>query len=182
MGEDNDEDFELQTVACGNPVVAMNNGLELSYTIDTTTLKRSGYADLNSWYGNQIAKSRLWNSCAPANNEMRGFPGVVYHACNNGDIGLHIFGNDVQAMCRFDWNGYTGKGMDMYLGFDRSKRRVCDGYGNGGFSELQCTPATTHCSAYLSGDPHFVCCIFLYIYIHSKADEIWNISIYTAYI
>ena len=125
---DND-DFAVYTKVCSNPVIAANNLLELSYTIDTDTLTWEGYADTDNWYGTSTALARLENSCTQGlKNIQRSF----YHACNNGG-GIHIQG----TLCR--WGGVgirEGETISIYFGFDGNREFICDGKGDGGFTSL----------------------------------------------
>ena len=112
---------------CSNPVIALNNNLELSVTIDVNTLYMIGLPDINNWIGTITARNRLtascWNSQSIPNNTMpRSYEAAIYHACGNGG-GIHIL--IPQSICAWSTSS-LGQDIEIYYGFDTDKEKYCN--------------------------------------------------------
>ncbi len=88
----------------------MNNGYELSFTIDANTHKITWFSHTNAWVG---STSYVVNSCYSSTGGVGQFPRALdtsmFHACQNGG-GFHIIlGSN---------NACAERIIDVYLGFD----------------------------------------------------------------
>ena len=129
-----DPDFDSLAVTarvCQNPVIALNNLLELSSTINVDTLQREGDGNPDFWYGEDVALARLeetgCSTLSPLTED-------VYHACGN-TAALHIQTGDRAgaAQCTWDWDDpRINKTIAIWFGFDNNGVSVCDGQGLGG--------------------------------------------------
>ena len=117
-------EYELIAKPCSNPVFALNNGYELTMTLN----KQFDIIDnhkLFNWIGTDTAKQRLINYCYPTEIcKPRMFLDVVYQTCFNPD-GIHIF----NGQC--SWNSWyyssqksLGQNISVYLGF--SNKTECN--------------------------------------------------------
>ena len=124
-------EYAVVAKPCSNPVRALNNDFELSFTIDPTTNYISGFANLSNWIGTTSAKNRLSNTCynslngsnLPTMTQPRNLSDVIYHACGNNN-GMHLEITDQRCV----WDNQQAKGgnIEMYYGFDVSKQDYCD--------------------------------------------------------
>eukprot|EP01083_Nonionella_stella_P029155 80345_1 len=131
---------------CHNPIVALNNNREMSYTIDVNTITTSGPLDADDWFdhsdGNAV--SNLDTTCeeplAPLTTD-------VIHSCQQHN-GLHIQTNDQsnqRPVC--EWNLNKGKHrhdgfISIYFGFDANRKYVCGGQGTEDLIPIASLPKT----------------------------------------
>eukprot|EP01084_Bolivina_argentea_P154707 269653_1 len=111
---DNYNDFALIAKPDSNAIFALNHKRELSWTLDTDTMKFANYSDADNWIGSNTAKNRLMNGCRDS-EFPRSFFNTIYQACFNG-AGVHIWPD--QRACMWDWYDYLGIDIEIYLGFE----------------------------------------------------------------
>eukprot|EP01084_Bolivina_argentea_P067103 122293_1 len=128
------DEYAVYAKVCENPIMALNNLKEMSYTLDSNTLLYSSTSNLDNWYGTTKAKSRLRNSCF-ANGVLKDFPTGIYQACGNGGAtgGIHLVPS---TWCRFIHGANVGVNVDVYFGYDAQREYVCDGKGTGDTKKL----------------------------------------------
>eukprot|EP01083_Nonionella_stella_P089621 250120_1 len=99
-----------------NPVIALNNYKEVSYTINTSNSKLLGYADLSNWIGTANALSRLSNSCyGDDKSKASSLDDVIYQACGNGE-GLHVW--PLRHSCRWSYtDDAPAPDIEVYFGY-----------------------------------------------------------------
>ena len=52
-------DYAVQAVICSNPVITLNNGYEVSFTVDYDKNEEVSVSNLDNWLGSETAKARL---------------------------------------------------------------------------------------------------------------------------
>eukprot|EP01083_Nonionella_stella_P092118 257763_1 len=127
-------EYAVKSDICSNPIYALNNGYELSFTLDLTTSFVTGFTDLNNWIGSNNAKNRMENSFYPSNINLGAEPRLIidddcfYHASGNTD-GLHIVisidGDSDWTDCMYDYTTKVGHDIKIWIGFDKNKAKIC---------------------------------------------------------
>eukprot|EP01083_Nonionella_stella_P071699 192741_1 len=144
-------DFALETVACSNPVFAINNKKEMTWKVNPLTYKVDPsdyylYSDnreavypaaqwkwnyqSSDWIGSSKAKERLRTEAdCPfylENGDPRDFP-ELYHSCRvNPDWKGYLRIDVNRNLCAWDQDYEVNQDMNVYFGFDRHKRSVCE--------------------------------------------------------
>eukprot|EP01084_Bolivina_argentea_P231894 390954_1 len=148
--------YAVKSDICSNPIYALNNGYELSYTLDITNSFVTGLSNLNNWIGTTTAKNRLSNGCHTYAG-IGTLPGTlldteVFGAYCNG-AGLHLItGNSVArwplgTRCQWDWENTVGQDISVWIGFDQNKIKWCK-HQNGNYVLLPPTSAPTLTPSY----------------------------------
>eukprot|EP01084_Bolivina_argentea_P311234 538702_1 len=139
--------FALKAKLCSNPIYALNNGYELSYTLNTTTSHVEGYGSDDYWIGSLTAIIRTRNYCyhhindqndyqAECNKEKpqyakRLIDGHIYWSGENPSGGIYLSDNRKQSVwesnpqCVWKWDVIFGHNITLWLGFDAEKVRSC---------------------------------------------------------
>eukprot|EP01083_Nonionella_stella_P065221 170694_1 len=129
-GAENTE-YAVTADVCSNPIYALNNGYELTHTLDLATSLISGFTDLNYWIGSSNAKNRMTNSCYNYGRSLGGAPLLIsdnefYFACgNSGGLHIHI-GNSKGTTCRYNYANNVGHDITIWIGFDSTKTKMCE--------------------------------------------------------
>eukprot|EP01084_Bolivina_argentea_P274413 467735_1 len=125
--EFNETDYMVTTKVCSNPVYALNNKKEMSYSLNITDGRIAGYQNTDNWIGSQKAKARLNNVCfgglAGVGSEPHNITDLnfFYQSCGNFE-GIHIG----ETICKWQYSDFIHKNIDMYFGFDMHKNAWCD--------------------------------------------------------
>eukprot|EP01083_Nonionella_stella_P092119 257764_1 len=120
-------EYAVKSDICSNPIYALNNGYELSFTLDLTTSFVTGFTDLNNWIGSNNAKSRLGNSCNHGSKARLIIDDdLFYQACGNFG-GLHILFEGVGDInCLWEYEKIVGHDIKIWIGFDKNKAKICE--------------------------------------------------------
>eukprot|EP01084_Bolivina_argentea_P029036 53913_1 len=131
-GFNENSEYAVKADICSNPVYALNNGFEMSYTLNTTNSQVIGMTNINNWIGIMNATNRLINSCY-THTPRGSLPGKLLESevygsyCNNG---LHIMCNVSSkwwygVRCKWKWSGTVGQNISVWIGFDLHKEKFC---------------------------------------------------------
>ena len=116
------DDYKVTANVCSNPIYALNNGYELSYTLNKRSSPLSSTASNNDiidfvnpddWIGTYHAKQQLLNNkCSKKPALKRLSDGYIFRACDENPNGIHIISPNE---CN----------VDIWLGFDANKSKWC---------------------------------------------------------
>eukprot|EP01084_Bolivina_argentea_P145380 254818_1 len=112
------DEYAVVAKPCSYPIIALNNGKEVSFIIDRKTNAVIDYADISDWIGTDIATQRLLNDCSNGQQYAKDFLDYIYWACGNPD-GIVI--SPSSRMCEWNHLNITGHNINIYLGFHANK-------------------------------------------------------------
>ena len=120
----NTNNVAIMTKPCSNPVMAMNNGREMSYEVTLDTLERVGLPDPADWVGSADAVDRAMSRLQC---DFRPFYERQLSACGHDFEGI-VYTN---FGCYWAWNRDYSDTIELYLGFDAGQAQICTADGDG---------------------------------------------------
>ena len=135
-GVSEDVDYTNTADICSNPVFALNNQYEMSYTLNMTVSPPviSDYANTDNWIGTSISKNRLVNTCF-ARTSLGSVPhalyNVTYWGCGNHDAFAII---RIDSRCYLDYLNNIGYDPQVWLGFDLNQEAYCQFNDSGDYT------------------------------------------------
>eukprot|EP00484_Ammonia_sp_Unknown_P026360 CAMPEP_0197023880 /NCGR_PEP_ID=MMETSP1384-20130603/4520_1 /TAXON_ID=29189 /ORGANISM="Ammonia sp." /LENGTH=388 /DNA_ID=CAMNT_0042452171 /DNA_START=17 /DNA_END=1183 /DNA_ORIENTATION=+ len=115
--------YSIYATECSNPVWAINNGYEASFTVDESTGLITGYANTANWIGDTQYMSNSCYAGLAVGQAPRSLNDIIYHACGNSGGGVHVEGDNGNAKFHS-----LEDGANVFLGFDDAWSTDC--YGN----------------------------------------------------
>ena len=145
-------DYMVKADICSYPVFALNNNLELSFTIDLNTKLKSGASNIDNWTGSPTAISRMESdfNCPSIVNNSSPYP--IYNLSQSDQLivfmgwcgqSLHVDlnrGTGAPSRCAWQIKQQYGVNIDVYIGFEIDGNK-CHLETNGNYSLT--TPAPT---------------------------------------
>eukprot|EP01083_Nonionella_stella_P117811 351457_1 len=114
--------YAITADICSNPVFALNNGYELSWTLDTATSNIIGVTSDQYWIG---ARSYVLNSLPHHQTTARLLSDGYFFHCINNLHGLHIYPEE-GIVCHYDYWDALGVDITVWVGFDAEKSNTCE--------------------------------------------------------